>query len=74
MTKSELRRQRRLATAETMRRMRFEKCMTLQQIGDAHGGLSRERVRQLIGNTGYIRDIRRGQNETDDSRARASLL
>ncbi len=59
MTKSELRRQRKLALTEKMRRMRFEQYMTLQQIGDAHGGLSRERVRQLIGNTGYIRDIKR---------------
>jgi predicted DNA-binding protein YlxM (UPF0122 family) len=36
-----------------MERMRFEELMTLQEIGDEFD-LSKERVRQIIGNTGYI--------------------
>lgn len=35
-----------------MRRMRFQENLTLAEIGAKFGGLCRERVRQLIGNTG----------------------
>lgn len=45
---------------ELIRKMRFEDVMTLRAIGD-HFGISRERVRQILGNTGgYItRDSRK---------------
>jgi hypothetical protein len=37
-----------------MRSMRFDQHLTLQEIADHFGGLSRERVRQILGNTGKI--------------------
>lgn len=39
---------------QEMRRQRFEEKLTLQEIADLHGGISRERVRQLIGNTSEL--------------------
>jgi DNA-directed RNA polymerase sigma subunit (sigma70/sigma32) len=38
---------------EEMKRLRFEEKWTLQQIADKYG-ICRERVRQLIGNTGRL--------------------
>jgi hypothetical protein len=55
---------------EQMKYLRFEKKWTLQQIGNHFGGLSRERVRQLIGNTGYVAwDAKRQQKSESEKMA-----
>jgi hypothetical protein len=47
------------ARAEDMRKLRFEQGFTMQAIGDKYG-LSRERVRQILGITGgYITNLRK---------------
>lgn len=46
----------RISRVEEMRRLRVVEGWTLKKIGQEFGGISRERVRQLIGNTGkYFR-------------------
>jgi transcriptional regulator with XRE-family HTH domain len=40
---------------EEARRLRFEERLTIQEIGDRFG-VSRERIRQVIGNTKYVRN------------------
>ena len=41
-------------------RMRFGELKTLQEIGDEFG-ITRERVRQILGNTGYIVNRKRDE-------------
>ena len=58
------------ARTKEMIRLRFGELKTLQEIGDVFG-ISRERVRQIIGNTGNIVDIHRSRKvkssaKTDD--------
>ena len=43
-----------------MIRMRFGELKTLQEIGDEFG-ITRERVRQILGNTGYIVNRKRDE-------------
>lgn len=56
------------AEVERMRQMRRENC-TLREIGEAFG-ISRERVRQIIGNTGRIgnKNFRPPEKPTDPIR------
>jgi hypothetical protein len=54
-----------------MERMRFEELMTLQEIGDEFD-ISRERVRQIIGNTGY--DVFQTKNEIRNVKIKQSKL
>ena len=47
---------------DDMKYLRFVEFKTLQEIGDKYG-ISRERVRQLIGNTPHIRTARTVRNK-----------
>lgn len=49
------------ALVQELKRLRFEELWSLQMIGYAYG-VSRERVRQVIGNTGFYATNKKREN------------